>query len=1189
MLLLQAVEGIAESVASGVAERLGDGKQSVRDEAQRVLLSLAAGGGDDSSSSSNIGAVVGALGGGESLGHRNWRVREQALLCIGAIVAQHGPRAAAVQERLDAAIALLEDPNANVRKACAACLEQAYVRMGPRLLARIERASVRPALVAALSEQLASVPLAPPDQMFSSAELQQQPQQQPQQRLGATQAKRPKSKEAPAKPRSRERPTGIAAAVAAAPQQQRGDTPPPVVHVASERQLAKEIEDIASALSSLENDWERRVAALRRLQGLVRGGAQNMPGFMQLFLSSLKMPVAEQCLDLRSLVSKESGRCIETLSVVLGEALEPATDAFVETLFKLASTANKVMAEGGNQAMRAMLLHSRINRVGVSKILETLSTSKSSLLRQRAAEYLCIVLQQGRRYVGNGTLERYLDQIQSAIGSSVSDSAPGVRAAVRIAYWHFSALWKDRAARLFDKFEPNVRRLVKEDERKAFSGDLASNAFSSTGGSSSSQHSSSSSPAVMVRPKHMATSVAAAAASAAAAGDTGPVRSTSGDFSSLTAMKRVPSKPETDAPGGMSFTPASDVRRMFAPAAKRTGGVQAPAPAAAPAELDSLPGLRSRSMSTGKALAHVPPAYVPPLDEQPPGAAPVLAASVMNASGKGRPAGTLSSFRYVSQQAVAAAASASAAPIPLVTTVSASSSPRTSFRAASESPVPVLDAAGFEPAAPKLTDVASMVEGATSSDWATRLAALSGLRTTLSGPSARTLIPLMDRVVAVLEKALDDVHSRVAREALELLRFFIQSDMRGLVAPALGRLLPPVLRKVSASTNQQELRLLAENTQDDFLSFVDPSMLVPSVVRLLEQRVSNAKILLPGVEVLRAALVRFPGYFAASFHIKPLVPPLVALLGERSQDTREAALGLLQLAFESHRDEFVSAVTGLGAADFQECRKVLAPLMPDLDADLSSRSGISESRRGHSVRTTSPPTSAGLMRLAETLQGERNRTRCLTTLAAISDMLVFGAAIDAPASECAVTAVAALTPSSVGEDRLRLQAFSALQKIVAVTPLTSAAIKRVFLASADVLIETLERPNEPALLAATALLSKLEQHADHLAYARVLLGLCGEMASQPRTMEVVFRELSKVLVRVEKEAFLSVASDVVATFKPLLDSDDRACRRDSVYCLADCSNAFGSAVIAPFLAQLTQTQRSLIAKVAITRKAKAPF
>ncbi len=69
----------------------------------------------------------------------------------------------------------------------------------------------------------------------------------------------------------------------------------PPVQVAGERQLRAEVDGLIRHLNA-DVEWTRRIEALLRLEGLVRGGAAAVPGFLEL-LKTLQDPIVVQLLD----------------------------------------------------------------------------------------------------------------------------------------------------------------------------------------------------------------------------------------------------------------------------------------------------------------------------------------------------------------------------------------------------------------------------------------------------------------------------------------------------------------------------------------------------------------------------------------------------------------------------------------------------------------------------------------------------------------------------------------------------------------------------------------------------------------------------------------------------------------------------------------------------------------------------
>ena len=80
------------------------------------------------------------------------------------------------------------------------------------------------------------------------------------------------------------------------------------VQVTGERQLRAEVDGLIRHLN-VDVEWARRIEALLRLEGLVRGGATGVPGFSDM-LKALQEPIVVQLLD----------RCVCVYVVAANEA-----------------------------------------------------------------------------------------------------------------------------------------------------------------------------------------------------------------------------------------------------------------------------------------------------------------------------------------------------------------------------------------------------------------------------------------------------------------------------------------------------------------------------------------------------------------------------------------------------------------------------------------------------------------------------------------------------------------------------------------------------------------------------------------------------------------------------------------------------------------------------------------------------
>ena len=81
-------------------------------------------------------------------------------------------------------------------------------------------------------------------------------------------------------------------------------------------ELTREIKEIARELRQplrLDGVWQERAAAMRRLHGLILGGASRLPSFAHLLHTHMCEPLSMQLKDLRS-------KCVKLACEVINEA-----------------------------------------------------------------------------------------------------------------------------------------------------------------------------------------------------------------------------------------------------------------------------------------------------------------------------------------------------------------------------------------------------------------------------------------------------------------------------------------------------------------------------------------------------------------------------------------------------------------------------------------------------------------------------------------------------------------------------------------------------------------------------------------------------------------------------------------------------------------------------------------------------
>ena len=191
------------------------------------------------------------------------------------------------------------------------------------------------------------------------------------------------------------------------------------VSVASSRALEAELARICDTLSTDDDGgremdgrggkrdkdgqagWESRMDAMRRLDGLARGGAaeQFPSAFTAALAKRLRGPLEEQLSDLRSAITKAACAVVCTLSLRMpGRSFEPLAEALLPPLLRLCGTSIAVMRETAKTALVCIFRAAASASAGpgflrsLPRLYQHARTSKNVTIRAYAASLLCEAL-----------------------------------------------------------------------------------------------------------------------------------------------------------------------------------------------------------------------------------------------------------------------------------------------------------------------------------------------------------------------------------------------------------------------------------------------------------------------------------------------------------------------------------------------------------------------------------------------------------------------------------------------------------------------------------------------------------------------------------------------------------------------------------------------------------------------------
>lgn len=212
----------------------------------------------------------------------------------------------------------------------------------------------------------------------------------------------------------------------------------PDVKVFNARDLAEEMSKIQSVLSDDKNDWEHRVAALKKIRSLVQAGAMEFDNFLSL-LRLQEGAFKLSTKDLRSTVTREACVTLSYLSTMLKSKFDHTAEAVLPTLINLIPNSAKIMATSGHACICFILKNTHAHRL--VPIFSNNMTSKSSIIRRRCCEYIDLLLV----HWDTSTIKPRISEIEEAIRKGISDADVEARATMRRAFWHYHDHFRDKA------------------------------------------------------------------------------------------------------------------------------------------------------------------------------------------------------------------------------------------------------------------------------------------------------------------------------------------------------------------------------------------------------------------------------------------------------------------------------------------------------------------------------------------------------------------------------------------------------------------------------------------------------------------------------------------------------------------------------------------------------------------------
>ncbi|VAI47209.1 unnamed protein product [Triticum turgidum subsp. durum] len=422
------------ALVPAAVERLGDGKQPVRDASRQLLVTLM---------EVSSPTIIVERAGSYAWTHKNWRVREEFVRTLATAVGLFASTELLLQRVfLSPVLQLLNDLNQSVREAAISCIQEMYKNMGSQFHEELQRHNLPSYMLKEINSRLDKI-----EPKVPSSD-------------GARTQYRAMERSVSAHPKRgspRKKNTSRESTLFG------GDTditekPVEPIRVHSEKELFREIEKIASALNP-EKDWSIRIAAMQRIEALVYGGAIDYPSFFVL-LKQLVHPLSSQLADRRSSIVKQACHLLNVLSKELLSDFEACAEIFIPALFKLVVITVLVIAESSDNCVKTILRNCKVSRI-VPLIADTAKNDRSAILRARCCEYALLILEY---WADAPEIQRSADLYEDLIKCCVADAMSEVRATARSCYRMFIKTWPERSRRLFMSFDPAIQRIINDED-----------------------------------------------------------------------------------------------------------------------------------------------------------------------------------------------------------------------------------------------------------------------------------------------------------------------------------------------------------------------------------------------------------------------------------------------------------------------------------------------------------------------------------------------------------------------------------------------------------------------------------------------------------------------------------------------------------------------------------------------------
>ncbi|OGM41909.1 protein stu1 [Aspergillus bombycis] len=231
----------------------------------------------------------------------------------------------------------------------------------------------------------------------------------------------------------------------------------------------KHVEDLFRVLSPAfegresEDNWRHREKYIISLRRLVYGNAPQ--DFPQPFFTGIKSNldgIFKAVNSLRTTLSSNGCLLIQDLAKIGGPRMDPMVEVIMQNLVKLCGGMKKISAQNGNVSVNDVLA----NVTYTPRLLQHVTSAcqdKNVQLRLYAAGWLKTLLNKQSHHKSSLEHGGGLALLEKSLKRGLTDANPGIREAMRGAFWTFHRMWPARGNNILSDLDNKTRHLLEKD------------------------------------------------------------------------------------------------------------------------------------------------------------------------------------------------------------------------------------------------------------------------------------------------------------------------------------------------------------------------------------------------------------------------------------------------------------------------------------------------------------------------------------------------------------------------------------------------------------------------------------------------------------------------------------------------------------------------------------------------------